>query len=186
MPPVAPPGACPACILLVALAQDTRPPPASSAGENVTFGFEPVQPGHVLESLARSIGWIHRVLLPENAPDGTGLAIAKPSSDQCRGRGRGAGRPLPAFRRIARGGCRALKGRDPDLGRDRAVKVLAGEPRRQARQTARFVEEAQMAGNCSIPDRAGDELGVFADRRPFFTMKLVKGRTWRRCWRNGS
>ena len=45
------------------------------AGEDVTFGFEPVRPGHVLETLARSIGSIPRVLLPDTAPDDAGVAV---------------------------------------------------------------------------------------------------------------
>ena len=87
----------------------------------------------MLESLARSIGSIPRVLLPDTAPDEAGAAIIKPSSDE---------KPAPAergdryqlFGEIARGGMGAvLKGRDPDLGRDLAVKVLLESHQRQAR-----------------------------------------------------
>ncbi len=98
--------------------------PEGSAGESVTFGFEPAQPGHVLENLARSIGPIPRVLLPETGADDTALSVAEPSTDEM---------PAPAERgdryqlsgEIARGGMGAvLRGRDRDLGRDLAVKVL--------------------------------------------------------------
>ena len=71
-----------------------------------------------------------------------------------------------------------LKGRDPDLGRDLAVKVLLRGPRDNPDLVRRFVEEAQIAGQLQHPGIVPVyELGTFADRRPFFTMKLVKGRT---------
>ena len=42
----------------------------------------------------------------------------------------------------------------------------------------RFVEEAQIAGQLQHPGIVPIyELGTFADRRPYFAMKLVKGRT---------
>ena len=42
----------------------------------------------------------------------------------------------------------------------------------------RFVEEAQIGGQLQHPGIVPVyELGTFADRRPYFTMKLVKGRT---------
>ena len=42
----------------------------------------------------------------------------------------------------------------------------------------RFVEEAQIGGQLQHPGIVPIyELGTFADRRPFFTMKLVKGQT---------
>ena len=71
-----------------------------------------------------------------------------------------------------------LKGRDTDLGRDLAVKVLLEHHRDQPELVRRFVEEAQIAGQLQHPGIVPVyELGTFADRRPFFTMKLVKGRT---------
>src|SRR6516165_4437187 len=81
LPSDAPEGTCPACMPRTGLEPETRPPSDGSAGENVTFSFEPPQPGHVLESLARSIGSIPRVLLPEPGTDETGLAITNPTSD---------------------------------------------------------------------------------------------------------
>ena len=80
---------------------------------------------------------------------------------------------------IARGGMGAvLKGRDPDLGRDLAVKVLLDDHRDDPDLVRRFVEEAQIGGQLQHPGIVPVyELGTFADRRPFFTMKLVKGRT---------
>jgi serine/threonine protein kinase len=80
---------------------------------------------------------------------------------------------------IARGGMGAvLKGRDADLGRDLAIKVLLEKYRDQPEMTRRFVAEAQIAGQLQHPGIVPVyELGTFADRRPYFTMKLVKGRT---------
>jgi serine/threonine-protein kinase len=80
---------------------------------------------------------------------------------------------------IARGGMGAIiKGRDNDIGRDLVVKVLLEKHRERADLVQRFVEEAQIAGQLQHPGVVPVyELGQFADRRPFFTMKLVKGRT---------
>ena len=71
-----------------------------------------------------------------------------------------------------------LKGRDPDLGRDVALKVLREDLRDNADMVRRFVEEAQIGGQLQHPGIVPIyELGTFADRRPFFAMKLVKGHT---------
>ena len=80
---------------------------------------------------------------------------------------------------IARGGMGAvLKGRDADLGRDLAVKVLLERHRDDPELVRRFVEEAQIGGQLQHPGIVPVyELGAFADRRPYFAMKLVKGRT---------
>jgi serine/threonine-protein kinase len=80
---------------------------------------------------------------------------------------------------IARGGMGAiLKGRDVDLGRDLAVKVLLETHVGRTELVQRFVEEAQIAGQLQHPGITPVyELGLFSDRRPYFTMKLVKGQT---------
>src|SRR5262249_35337964 len=71
-----------------------------------------------------------------------------------------------------------LKGRDTDLGRDIAIKVLLETHRGRPELVQRFVEEAQIAGQLQHPGIVPVyELGQFPDRRPFFTMKLIKGRT---------
>jgi serine/threonine protein kinase len=86
---------------------------------------------------------------------------------------------LQLFGEIARGGMGAvLKGHDPDLGRDLAVKVLLDHHRHNPALVRRFVEEAQIAGQLQHPGVVPVyELGQFADARPYFSMKLVKGRT---------
>src|SRR6516165_10493555 len=73
-------GNCPACSPSTELEPDAQPT-GVSAGEQATCDFELARPGHVLESLARSIGTIPRVQLPDTAPDDTGVAVTKPSSD---------------------------------------------------------------------------------------------------------
>ncbi len=72
-----------------------------------------------------------------------------------------------------------FKGRDPDLGRDVAIKVLRDDLRDNADMIRRFIEEAQIGGQLQHPGIVPIyELGAFTDRRPFFSMKLVKGHTF--------
>jgi serine/threonine-protein kinase len=71
-----------------------------------------------------------------------------------------------------------IKGRDGDLGRDLAIKILLESQRNNPDVVRRFVEEAQIGGQLQHPGIVPVyELGVCADRRPYFSMKLVKGRT---------
>ena len=71
-----------------------------------------------------------------------------------------------------------LRGRDPDLGRDLALKVLLDHHRDRSDLVDRFVEEAQICGQLQHPGVVPVyELGTLADHRPFFAMKLVKGQT---------
>jgi WD40 repeat protein/serine/threonine protein kinase/tetratricopeptide (TPR) repeat protein len=80
---------------------------------------------------------------------------------------------------IARGGMGAvIKGRDTDLGRDLAIKVLLDQHKDKPEVVQRFVEEAQIGGQLQHPGIAPIyDLGQLADKRPFFSMKLVKGKT---------
>ena len=80
---------------------------------------------------------------------------------------------------IARGGMGViLKGHDTDLGRDVALKVLDKELAKNPAIVQRFVEEAQIGGQLQHPGIVPVyELGLMADDSPYFTMKLVKGRT---------
>jgi serine/threonine protein kinase len=66
---------------------------------------------------------------------------------------------------------------DPHLGRDLALKVLR-EDRCQPHLVRRFLEEARLHSQLQHPSVAPvHELGEARDGRPFFTMKLVRGRT---------
>ncbi len=80
---------------------------------------------------------------------------------------------------IARGGVGVvLRGRDVDLGRDVAMKVLREDHVGSADLARRFVEEAQVGGQLQHPGIVPVyELGLQPDGRPFFAMKLVKGGT---------
>jgi serine/threonine protein kinase len=70
-----------------------------------------------------------------------------------------------------------LRGRDVDLGRDLAVKVLLEKHVGRPEVVRRFVEEAQIGGQLQHPGVVPVyDVGRFGER-PFFTMKLVKGHT---------
>jgi serine/threonine-protein kinase len=79
---------------------------------------------------------------------------------------------------IARGGVGAvLKGFDTHLGRDVAVKLLHEDYLGNPDVLQRFVEEAQIGGQLQHPGIVPVyDLGLQGNR-PFFSMKLVKGRT---------
>jgi tetratricopeptide (TPR) repeat protein/tRNA A-37 threonylcarbamoyl transferase component Bud32 len=104
---------------------------------------------------------------PEASPHPTGPPVA-------------ADRParLRLFGEIARGGMGAIyKARDVDLGRDLAVKVLLEKHHGKPELARRFVTEARVAGQLQHPGAVPvHELGVLADGRPYFAMKLVEGR----------
>jgi serine/threonine-protein kinase len=80
---------------------------------------------------------------------------------------------------LGRGGMGVVhRGRDPDLGRDVAVKVLLAEHRDEPDFVRRFLNEARINGQLQHPNVVPvHEMGWLADGRPFFTMKLVQGRT---------
>jgi serine/threonine-protein kinase len=123
----------------------------------------------VLTTLWQRAGDAPHVLLRE--PPGDELPLVRPA-------GSDAGR-YRLLGEIGRGGMGSvLRGHDPDLGRDLAIKVLLDRHRSDDEVLRRFVEEAQIAGQLQHPGVVPVyELGCFADRRPYFAMKLVKGRT---------
>jgi serine/threonine-protein kinase len=137
--------------------------PALDAGLAAAFGPE-ATPG----------GWSQPPLLrddpSENAP------LVQPSSAEMP---RGGNDRYQIFGEIAHGGMGVvLKGRDPDLGRELAFKVLKAELAGRPAAVQRFVEEAQVGGQLQHPGVVPIyDLGRFADGRPYFAMKLVKGRT---------
>ena len=128
----------------------------------------------MLEALRQSTGVTSRVLLRDE-PDAPSPVVGPGEEALAAG---GPGR-YQVLGEIARGGMGiVLKGRDPDLGRDVAMKVLhpghAGDPA----MIRRFIEEAQIGGQLQHPGILPVyELGLDADLRPYFTMRLVKGRT---------
>src|SRR5262249_20488378 len=107
--------------------------------------------------------------------EGGGGAAASPGAGVPAG---GAGRHQ-LLDPIGRGGMGAvLRGHDPDLGRELAVKVLLPQHRGNRGLVRRFLEEAQICGQLQHPGVPPvHELGRLDDGRPYFTMKLVRGRT---------
>ncbi len=132
--------------------------------------------GHsILKSLGQSIH-VPRVALRESKAEGHD-PIVRPNSAEMPKRDSDSRYQLQG--EIARGGMGAiLKGRDTDLGRDLAIKVLLDQHKDKPEVVQRFIEEAQIGGQLQHPGIAPIyELGQFADKRPFFAMKLVKGET---------
>ncbi len=185
-------GLCPRCLLEQALG--LRPAPGTSESDplqrlRVREGvWEDLAAQRVdrpvaengssgLLTLEASVGALPRILLRESQSEAV-TPVSRPSSDQIPSREPGTGK-YQLLGEIARGGMGAvLKGRDTDLGRDLAVKVLLETHRDNPELVRRFVEEAQIGGQLQHPGIVPVyELGCFADRRPFFTMKLVKGQT---------
>ncbi|MHC4223569.1 MAG: tetratricopeptide repeat protein, partial [Planctomycetota bacterium] len=80
---------------------------------------------------------------------------------------------------VARGGVGVImKSRDEDLGRDVAMKILLEDHADKEEIVQRFIEEAQIGGQLQHPGIVPVyEIGLLADKRPYFTMKLVKGHT---------
>jgi serine/threonine-protein kinase len=109
------------------------------------------------------------VLLREERDDGPPLLSSRATVE---GRYQIAGE-------IARGGMGVvLKGYDVDLAREVAVKVLRDDHAGRPDLVRRFVEEAQVGGQLQHPGVPPVyEIGVDGARRPYFAMKLVRGRT---------
>ncbi len=182
LPAQTPEGLCPGCLMQQALAgSDADAGHKLDTGMHsrveLTVSLEPVCSAALAE-IAGSIGGLPRILLRETDAEPGAGRIVKPASPEMP---EPASRPdkFQLFGEIARGGMGSvLRGRDVDLGRDLAVKVLLDSHKDKPDLVRRFVEEAQIGGQLQHPGVVPIyELGRFADRRPFFTMKLVKGRT---------
>jgi serine/threonine-protein kinase len=133
--------------------------------------------GSVLKALAATSPVAPSIHLRDPALEAATPAVCT-SSDELP-TGMDAGGRLQLLGEIGRGGMGAiLKGRDIDLGRDIAVKVLLETHQGKTELVQRFVEEAQIAGQLQHPGVTPVyELGRFTDQRPYFTMKLLKGKT---------
>jgi eukaryotic-like serine/threonine-protein kinase len=147
----APGGVCPACLLdaahsgRAAAADDANSKVSSTS---VSRPSRSATASGTLQTLAGSFGPVPRVML-RDTDDGYEGPVVKPTStivSDALGR-------YQMFGEIARGGMGAVfKGRDPDLGRDLAVKVLLEQHSDTPDLVRRFVEEAQIA---APRDRAG-------------------------------
>jgi hypothetical protein len=133
------------------------PRPGGCNGDDATFDIESTGPGQVLESLSQTLGGIPRVLLSDTLPDDRGVTVVMPSSTEMPPPDdRGARYRL--FGEIARGGMGAiLKGRDPDLGRDLAVKVLLDQHRDKP-DLIRREAKAQRERDRAVADRRATRL----------------------------
>jgi serine/threonine-protein kinase len=151
--------------------------PDITSRHDVTISLAPAS-SSVLARVAETIGGLPRILLRDTDPGEEPSPLVQPGSAEM---------PAPSerpdryqlFGEIAHGGMGAvLRGRDSDLGRDLAVKVLLESHRDKPDLVRRFIEEAQIGGQLQHPGVVPVyDIGAFADHRPFFTMKLVKGRT---------
>jgi serine/threonine-protein kinase len=140
--------------------------PADSLDAGLAAGFGPPR---------SSLGDMRPVLLKE--AEGDSAHIVKPRSDAMPPLEQ-AGNRYQLQGEIARGGMGAvLRGRDVDLGRDLAIKVLLEKYVDRPEVARRFIEEAQIGGQLQHPGVVPVyDIGRFGER-PFFTMKLVKGHT---------
>jgi tetratricopeptide (TPR) repeat protein len=145
------------------------------AGLAAGFGRPADGPDSVLSGLRSRLGRLYPVLLKEAA--GESAHVVKPKSDAMPPPEQ-TGDRYQLSGEIARGGMGAvLRGRDVDLGRDLAVKVLLQKHADRPEVARRFIEEAQIGGQLQHPGVVPVyDIGRFGDR-PFFTMKLVKGKT---------
>jgi serine/threonine-protein kinase len=136
--------------------------------------LDPHPAASTLAALTRIFGAIPRVLLCDTEDDNETFVLQPASPEMPWGAGR-----YQFLGQIGQGGMGAiLKGRDPDLCRDLAVKVLLKDYRDDPVLVRRFIKEAQIGGQLQHPGIVPvHELGQLDDGRPFFTMKLVKGRT---------
>jgi tetratricopeptide (TPR) repeat protein len=170
VPMRSPESLCPRCMLLAGMAIGSG---SHRSDERLDTALLASRSSSVLDTIGATIGGVPRVLLRDTAVGETPSPMIRPSNgDDSSIRYRIDGE-------IARGGMGSiLKGRDPDLGRDVAIKVLREDLRENGELVRRFVEEAQIGGQLQHPGVVPIyELGTFADKRPFFSMKLVKGHT---------
>jgi serine/threonine-protein kinase len=151
---------------------DVPSTPAGSLDAGQAAGFNPAS---ALSGLRSSVGSQRPVLLRE--AEGESDLIVKPKSDAMPTAAE-AGDRYQLAGEIARGGMGAvLRGRDVDLGRNLAVKVLLEKYIDRPDVAQRFLEEAQIGGQLQHPGVVPVyDIGCFG-KRPFFTMKLVKGKT---------
>jgi serine/threonine-protein kinase len=148
---------------------DVPSSPADSLDPGLAAGFGRGAPPR------SSLGDLRPVLLKE--AEGESAHVFKPSSDAMPAKEE-TGDRYQLQGEIARGGMGAvLRGRDVDLGRDLAIKVLLEKHANRPEVARRFIEEAQIGGQLQHPGVVPVyDIGRFGER-PFFTMKLVKGKT---------
>ncbi len=191
-PANAPAGLCPQCLLRLGLGADL----SLATQDEYQRGLSATQfrpgdhgllpplpegphasaPSRVLNEFDESLGPAPRVLLRDGPADDR--RPVRPGSEEMPELGGDSSR-YQLLGEIARGGIGAiLKGRDVDLGRDLAIKVLLEKHRDHPEMVRRFIEEAQIGGQLQHPGIVPvHELGRFPDGRFYIAMKMVAGRT---------
>ena len=175
----APAGLCPRCLLGHGLRVGSECGPdagGGGVGGALAGPWSPHRHSGVLSTVDQAVGPIPRVLLRDGSAGHDRPALA--CSEAMPASAGDAGR-YQLHGEIARGGMGVvLKGRDIDLGRDVAVKVLLEKHRDSPEMVRRFVEEAQIAGQLQHPGVVPVyELGRLPDGRLYIAMKLIRGRT---------
>src|SRR5215470_8856272 len=141
--------------------------PADSLDAGLAAGFGRAEPPR------SSLGDLRPILLRE--AEGESAHVVQPKSDAMPPPEQ-TGDRYQLQGEIARGGMGAvLRGRDVDLGRDLAVKVLLEKHADCSEVVRRFIEGAQIGGQLQHPGVVPIyDIGRFGGR-PYLTMKLVKG-----------
>jgi len=155
-------GKCPTCKESLVVPQPTKPaaaPTGQISGTPSSLHQAGLDVGVTLD-------------VPGGSTSGERSAVA----DLLAGRARTGGRYV-IEKEIARGGMGAVvRAVDCDIRREVAVKYMLNDG--DVSQKARFVEEAQITGQLEHPNIVPiHELGVDAEKRLFFAMKMVKGRS---------
>jgi hypothetical protein len=167
--------------VIVAVFGEGIEPPCSGDGEGsaepsswATASYSPSLIHSVLDGSAEAVGSVPRVLLRDAQAEPETPVMRRSSSEMPADTGR-----YQFVREIDCGGMGAVFWcRDLYLGRDLAIKVLLEKHRDDRRISRRFIEEAQILGQLVHPGIVPiHALGQLDDGRPYFTMKLVKGRT---------
>ena len=169
LPIDAPQGLCPPCLLYQGLASDDPESIDGPAGF-LSSDLANFQNGSAVDQRLNCLATLRDT---EPGCHSSASSLANRSGPT------GAASRYQLFGEIARGGMGAIwRGRDPELGRELAVKVLLEQHRNDPTLVRRFIEEARIGGQLQHPGIVPvHELGTFPDARPYFTMKLVTGRT---------
>ncbi|WP_159452299.1 serine/threonine-protein kinase [Singulisphaera sp. GP187] len=180
-PASSPAGLCPRCLLRVGIALAVDPeaglgnPGTNRDHDDLDAELGPVEPPIGVLNEDRAIAAIPRVHLRDTSED---TRLIRPRSSET---SQLSGQPAryQLIGELARGGMGVIfQGRDLELGRDLAVKVIREEHRDHPEMVRRFVEEAQIGGQLQHPGIVPvHELGRLPDGRLFIAMKLVRGRT---------
>jgi len=176
LPVNAPMGLCPACLLTRGIDDSLSLSHPDDPGVTASWN-EDTPARSALDVLAMSPDEVPRIVLRETKdeplPGNTDHRLPDTIPET-----------VGRYRLHSRIGCggaaEVFRGHDTELGREIAFKVLRGNVCEHPDLARLFVEEAQICGQLVHPGIVPIyERGRLADGRPFFTMKLVSGRTLR-------